>query len=198
MKSQARTRHMWAVMVLASGWFLWNVPLAEAQRGMGDGVGVARGGAEVERLAVSGTLKEIVTEPCSKTTGWALSGTHLVVATEGQDAEDRETWNVHLGPTVVMESLVDKLTEGMQITVDAFRTAKLPEDACVACVLTFDDEEIVLRDETLRPVWAGRGDGRGGGWNAPGPRGRGRGWGGGGGWGRGQGAGRGRGWGWDY
>jgi hypothetical protein len=191
-------------MVLAGGWFLWNVPLAEAQRGMGDASGVARGGVEIERLVVSGTLEKIVTEPCAKTTGWSLAGTHLVIA-----AGDQETWNVHLGPAVAVESMVEKLTEGMQITVDAFRTAKLPEDACVACALTFDDEELVLRDETLRPVWAGggrgmggggRGFGRGGGWNSPGPcgRGAGGGWGAGGGGGRGRGAGMGRGWGWNY
>jgi hypothetical protein len=72
------------------------------------------------------------------------------------------------------------LRVGQNVVVDVFRTEKLPADHYVAVRLNTDGKAITLRDESLRPIWAGTGRNgpRGGGWRHPygGGRGRGYGW----------------------
>lgn len=150
--------------------FVFSEP-AVAQRGMGDPVGIVRQGVETTPATITGTLKEIHTGPCESTTGRALIGTHLIVETEAGEAD------VHLGPASALAPIVNQLEQGQQLTIEAFRTAQMPEDAFVARTVTADGHVFTLRDETLRPMWAG-GAGAGAGQWAP-PAGRrpgGRGW----------------------
>lgn len=140
---------------------------ALAQRGVGDSVGVARQALQVEESTFTGTLKEIQTGPCANTTGRSLWGTHLILNTSDGEV------NVHLGAARAVDFVVDRVEVGQQLRVDAFRTERMAEGEWVAKVIRLDGETITLRDEYLRPIWAGAGA-RGPGWRAaPGNWGRG-------------------------
>jgi hypothetical protein len=152
------------------------------QRGAGESVGMARQATRPPLVAIEGTLTAIKTGPCERTTGRAGVGTHLLL----QNSEGKAI-NVHLGPATVVASFVNGLKTGDQMTVKAFRTDRLPADHYVAVKVTVGEKSVTLRDETLRPTWAGQqGSGRGPGFGrnqgyGPGPmrggRGPGRGFG---------------------
>ena len=164
---------------------------------MGEPAGVARQAVKPEVVSLSGKVLTVKTEPCKMTTGRAYIGTHFLLETpEGEEL------NIHLGPAAAVDYVTDQLPVGENVTVDAFCTAKMPENHYVAQSLTFNNTSIRLRDVSLRPFWA-RGNAvpprRGEPQWGPG-RGPGRGWGSGRGygpgWGRGSGGGRGPGYGW--
>lgn len=121
---------------------------APAQRGMGDETGVAQRPDDVDRVTVDGTVKEIITEPCKKTTGKFPVGMHVLLKT------DDGVRNVHLGPAAVLEDLPERLKPGRAVHVKAFRTKKMPKDHCVAITVRTDDRTVRLRDDDLRPRWA--------------------------------------------
>jgi hypothetical protein len=137
------------VMVLS----VLTVPVAYAQKGVGDQAGVASQAVRPQVLAFSGKLVEIRTGLCEKTTGRSPVGTHIFLETP-----DDKTLNIHLGPAAVLADTVAKLSarQEQDLSVKAFRTEKMPENHYVAQSLTFDAKTIELRDKTLRPVWAGR------------------------------------------
>jgi hypothetical protein len=149
--------------------------VASAQRGVGDRQGVARQPAKPEIVSLCGKMVRVETAPCEMTTGPSLVGAHFVLKMpEGKKV------NIHLGPAPAVEFVTKDLSKGQKIEVEAFRTAKMAKDQYVARTLTFGSRTVELRDETLRPTWAGQG----------GPA-RGQGW------GRGRGYGRGRVAGWE-
>ncbi|QEG36106.1 DUF2202 domain-containing protein [Bythopirellula goksoeyrii] len=122
----------------------------QAQRGVGDPVGVAQQAVQPKVVSLSGTVKAIITEPCKMTTGRSEEGTHILLEpTTGGEL------NIHLGPTASVGSVADKLVVGQTVAVQAFRTDKLPEDNYVAQSISIGDDVIPLRDENLRPRWAG-------------------------------------------
>jgi hypothetical protein len=169
---------------------LWGVavPHACAQKGMGDPTGVAQQSVKPESVSLSGKVLAVETGPCERGTGRGYIGTHFLLKTP-----KGKKLNIHLGPADAVDYVTDQLPVGKKVTVDAFRTAKMPENHYVAKSVTFGKTTIQLRDESLRPLWARSRTvlrGRGGPQRVPG-RGRGRGW------GRGwkQGPGYGRGWG---
>ena len=179
---------------------LWGVaaPPAYAQRGTGDPNGVARQAVQPKVVTLKGKVVRVETGPCENTTGQSNTGTHFVLKTA-----NGEKLNVHLGPAAAVKDTADQLPAGLKVKVEAFRTEKMSENHYVARSLMFDGTTIELRDESLRPRWAGRNaDARGpqgrqwGAGQGRGPRwGRGRGYGWGSGQGRGPGYGRGPGWG---
>jgi hypothetical protein len=162
---------------------------------MGDPTGVARQAIQPEVVTLKGKVVRVETGPCENTTGRSSTGTHFVLKTV-----NGEKLNVHLGPAAAVKDTADQLSAGLKVKVEAFRTEKMPENHYVAKSLVFDGTTIELRDESLRPRWAGRNvDSRGprgpqwGTGQGRGPRwGRGRGYG----WGQGRGPGYGRGPGW--
>jgi len=181
--------------LLAAGALLWGVvaPLAHAQRGMGDSAGVARQAVKPEVVTLSGKVLEVKTEPCKMTTGPAYLGTHFLMKTP-----KGEKLNIHLGPADAVDYVTEQLPVGDKVTVNAFRTVKMPENHYVAQSVAFDGTTIQLRDASLRPLWARSNTawrGRGGPQWVSG-RGQGRDWG--RGWGRGPGYGRGWGRGWSW
>ena len=209
-------KEMRFIGLLAAGCLLWSsgtVSPAFGQRGVGDRVGVARQATKPEVVTLSGTVKSVESGPCEQTTGRALVGTHLMLLDD-----EGTTLNIHLGPRSVLEDVVARLKVDEELMLQAFRTEKMSEGHYVAQSLELGGETVVLRDDDLRPVWAGdwkrglgyqrRGDGRGGDqapgvgepvpcprWGGP-PRGSGAGWsrstgGRGRGYGMGRGAGRG-------
>ena len=129
-------------------------PLAYAQKGMGEPTGVARRAVKPELTSFAGNIVAVVTEPCEKTTGRGVVGTHVLLRTK----KGRQR-NVHLGWSVAVEDIASRLTVGKKVGVTAFRTEKMPEGHYVAQSLEFDGNTVQLRDENLRPFWAGRGRG---------------------------------------
>ena len=176
-----------AITALMLGWGAVT-PDAVAQKGMGDATGIARQAVKPEVVSLSGTVLEVKTEPCKMTTGLSLVGTHLMLKTE-----EGEELNIHLGPEADVAHIAKQLVVGQEVTVDGFRTEKMPESAYVAQTLTLDDTTLQLRDENLRPIWAGgralRGGRSGSQWGAGNSQGRGQGRGTAYGQGRGQGRG---------
>ena len=169
-----RTKVMFLIVVALS-WALLT-PFAYAQRGMGDSTGVARQGIVPELVTVSCELLSIETHPCKKTTGHGVIGTHLKVKTE-----EGKALNIDLGWATGVEPVVKQLSVGQNLEVTAFRTEKMPVGQYVAKSLNFDGKTVQLRDESLRPIWAG-GRAAWGGSPGRGGYGRGRGWGRGAGW----------------
>ncbi len=161
---------VWA-LVAGSAW---------AQRGVGDPVGLAQQAQRPEIVTLSGRLVEIHTGPCESTTGRAFVGTHLFLETP-----DGAKLNLHLGPAPAVARIVETLSMGQQLVVQAFRTEKMKEQHYVARLIAAGDAKFELRDENLRPAWA-QGPGRGAWGGAGGGRGRGAG----GGYGFGGGYGR--------
>lgn len=129
---------------------LATAPAALAQRGMGDEVGVARRAVDVQRVTLDGKVKEVIEEACKKTTGWSSLGTHFLLETD-----DEKVLNVHLGPAVVVGDLAKRLKPGQAVSVKGFRTEKMPGDEYVAIEVNIDGKTLTLRDEDLRPTWAG-------------------------------------------
>ena len=125
-------------------------PLAYGQKGMGDPTGVARQIPKPEVKTLSGTVVAVETQPCEKTTGHGLIGTHILLKTE-----KGENLNVHLGWADAVVETAKQLAVGKKVEVTAFRTDKMSEGHYVAQTLTFDGKTVQLRDENLRPVWAG-------------------------------------------
>ncbi|MBN2316205.1 MAG: hypothetical protein JXM79_19920 [Sedimentisphaerales bacterium] len=140
---------MIAMMVLVA-----NGPAVWGQRGMGDDEGVVRQAVETEKTTLEGTIKEIVIEKCEQTTGPFGTGIHLLLTTD-----EEKLYNVHLGPAVLIQDLVGSLETGQSVAVEAFRTEKMPADNFVAITLKWNGKTVRLRDENLRPTWAG-GQGR--------------------------------------
>lgn len=130
-------------------------PSARAQRGMGDPGGVAQQLVKPKLVSLTGRVVAVETEPCEKTTGRGQVGTHLVLRTRKGDR-----LNVHLGWAVAVEPVARQLTPGTKVEITAFRTQKMPKGDYVAKSLTVDGRTLQLRDENLRPIWAG-GSGRG-------------------------------------
>jgi len=130
---------------------------AMAQKGTGEPAGVARQGIKAPIEAMSGTIKDAKIGPCEKTTGRSKEGAHLIVQTP-----DARTINLHLGPTFALRDELKQLTVGKEISFDAFRTERMPKDAYIAKSVKAGDKVFVLRNDSLRPRWAGgRGGGRG-------------------------------------
>jgi hypothetical protein len=134
---------VFVVMVLAD--------TVAAQRGTGQHEGVARQGVKPEVQTIIGTLKEIKTDPCEQTTGRSPIGTHVIL--QGEEA----LLNVHLGPASEVADIVGMVRVGDTLEVRAFRTPRLPENQFIAVSVKSGDNVIELRDDSLRPRWAGGG-----------------------------------------
>jgi hypothetical protein len=124
--------------------------VAEAQRGVGQTSGIARQGVEVPRVTLAGVVVEVEVGPCENTTGRSLVGTHFFLKTP-----EGKTLNIHLGPADQMEAILNALPVGEEVQVQAFRTERMQADHYVARSITVGDEVLRLRDDNLRPVWAG-------------------------------------------
>ncbi len=132
------------------------VPPATAQKGTGEPAGVGRQAVKPPIEAMSGTIKDVKRGPCEKTTGRSVEGVHLIV-----QAQDNRTINLHLGPASSLADVIAQLSPGQEIKFDAFRTERMPKDAYVAKSLTAGGKSFALRNDSLRPKWAGRGQGGG-------------------------------------
>ncbi|MGM0532215.1 MAG: hypothetical protein ACQER7_12790 [Bacteroidota bacterium] len=131
--------------------------LGYAQRGTGNNSGIARSNSENAIEQISGELQEVITEPCAQTTGRYSKGTHLLVKT---DDDETQPFNVHLGPTRMVSDMTDQIKTGKEIQIKVFRTDDLPENQYIAKEFTSEGKTYELRNEDLRPFWAGNRKGR--------------------------------------
>lgn len=129
---------------------------ALAQRGTGERQGIARQADKPAVQSIVGTIREVKTGPCEHTTGKSPVGTHLILV--GKD----RTYNLHLGPAALVEDVIALARVGEPVEATGFRTGRLADDHFVAVMVKLGGEEIRLRNDALRPRWAGS-DGRGGG-----------------------------------
>jgi hypothetical protein len=120
-----------------------------AQTGTGETKGVSHQQLNPELVNIEGTVEKVESGPCKYTIGKSVSGTHLFVRTQDK------LINVHLGPTSEISKLLSA-KEGDLLAMIVFRTDRLPEDQYIAKEVTINGEGIVLRDDTLKPVWSGR------------------------------------------
>ena len=153
MKRTRKTLAGIVVTALVAGIALGGTALA--QKGKGDEIGIARQAVKPEVVEVSGKLARVKIGPCESTTGRAVTGVHLFL-----DRKKGEQVNLHLGPELAVAHLVDDLEKGQKVTANAFQTSKLDENEYVAQSFTVDGKTYALRDDDLRPVWAGRPLGR--------------------------------------
>lgn len=124
---------------------------AFAQRGMGDAEGVARSQEVVQKISGTAVVQEVAVEECTQTTGRYPVGIHLLA-----ENSDGESLNLHLGPEPVLRKITRQIEEGTEISFKAFRTTQLPENNFIVEVIGFNGKQLTLRDESLRPRWAGQ------------------------------------------
>jgi len=153
-----------AAAILLSGFSM----AALAQRGTGESRGVAQRAEKPPLVTLTGTVEKVIREQCAHTRGRYKVGNHFILRV----AED-ETRNIHLGPAAV--ETVKKTADALRVTepakVTAFRTDRLKQDHYIAKAVTVQETTYTLRDDDLRPVWAGQ---RGRGGDGEGRRGDGR------------------------
>jgi hypothetical protein len=140
------------VLLLTVATFALVASDALAQRGVGDPTGTARLGVQPKIVELSGHVLEVKTEPCGNTTGRSLVGCHFLMKTAAG-----QTLNIHLGPAAELEFVARELVPGKAVKVHGFRTEKMQQGHYVAQRLAYDGRVVMLRDATLRPVWAGPG-----------------------------------------
>ena len=149
----------WKTSFLIAMVLLMATTLSHAQKGTGKSSGIVRSNTKNEIEQITGEIQEIVTETCTQTTGRYSHGTHLLVKT---DKGETQPLNVHLGPTRLLSGMTDRLKTGQKIQMKVFRTDNLPENQYVAKEFTSKGETYELRNDALRPFWAGNRKGRGG------------------------------------
>ena len=81
----------------------------------------------------------------------ALGGTHLTVKTE------KETLDVHVGPTVYLTEKGITLAKGDRLEILGSRVTIDEEPVVIAKQIKKGDNTWTLRDASGRPLWSGRG-----------------------------------------
>ncbi|HMP88762.1 MAG TPA: hypothetical protein PJ991_01100 [Kiritimatiellia bacterium] len=122
---------------------------ALAQKGTGIDEGIVRQGLIPITRSIAGTLEGIKTGPCKNTTGRAYIGSHLFLRTP-----ENELINLHLGPANFVDEFISTLATGHIVRAIAFQTDNLKENNWVAKQVRVNDTELLLRDDSFRPLWA--------------------------------------------
>jgi hypothetical protein len=116
-----------------------------AQRGAGQGGGGQYNPAT--EITLRGTVEEVKQIPGPR---GGLGGTHLMLKT------DKETLDVHLGPTTFLEKEKSTFAKGDEIQVIGSRVKIEGADALIAREVKKGDKTLTLRNEKGIPLWAGR------------------------------------------
>jgi hypothetical protein len=127
--------------------------LGYTQKGTGNTSGIAKSDLVNEIENVSGELQQIITEPCTQTTGRYSEGSHLLIKT---NQERTSTLNLHLGPTRVISGMTNQLKTGQGIKVKVFSTKVMPANHYIVKEFQSNGESYEIRDSDLRPFWAGK------------------------------------------
>lgn len=141
----------WTKNIFFAMIFLSITSLGFAQKGTGNQTGVARSNAAGDIEKLSGSIQEIIDEPCTNTTGRFSTGTHMLI----QTGDERQSIiNVHLGPAKMVADMKEKLNVDQTIEMTVFSTQDLPENHYIVKDLTAGGQTFELRDANLRPFWA--------------------------------------------
>lgn len=132
------------VLLIAIAISTLSVASALAQRGMGQGAG--RMYDPATETTVKGTVEEVKQIPGQR---GGASGTHLIVKT------DKETLEVHLGPTAFLEKEKFTFAKGDQIEVTGSKVKIGGADALLAREVKKGDKALTLRNAQGIPVWSG-------------------------------------------
>ncbi len=122
-----------------------------AQKGTGQRTGIAREGINPEIISFTGIIKDMKDGPCVSGTGRYESGSHLIL-----EIFNESTINVHIGPTQAVGQVMSELSFGQKITVLAFKTPELCANHYIAKEIFIESKHYVLRNDILRPFWAGK------------------------------------------
>jgi hypothetical protein len=122
-----------------------------AQKGIGNLTGIGQETEKPPIVSLSGELVEIKTGPCENTTGRAYIGTHLYL----KSAANENLLNIHLGAAYAVELLISRIEVGQKIEVLGFRMDQMQTNHYIAKEVTSNGYTIQLRDDDLRPFWAG-------------------------------------------
>ncbi|OGW35902.1 MAG: hypothetical protein A2010_17085 [Nitrospirae bacterium GWD2_57_9] len=137
-----------AAMVLLS-------TVAWAQQGPGSGPG--RGGRGRGMMYDPSRIETVsgkVTEVKEFTSMNGLNkGIHLTLDSGGK------SMIVHLGPQSYLDQQTVKIAAGDNIEISGVKAARRGEEVFIAGAVKKDGQELKLRDETGRPLWAGKGRG---------------------------------------
>jgi len=110
-----------------------------------------RGGMKMTRYEVSteatitGTVEDVLQPQRGR-----MMGTHLVVKTSA------ETIEVHVGPSNFVSGKGFTFAKGDSVQVVGSKVTIEGKEALIAREVTRDGKTLTLRDETGRPLWAGR------------------------------------------
>jgi hypothetical protein len=132
------------ILLIAIAISTLSVASALAQRGMGQGAG--RMYDPATETTVKGTVEEVKQIPGQR---GGASGTHLIVKT------DKETLEVHLGPTAFLEKEKFTFAKGDQIQVTGSKVKIGGADALLAREVKKGDKALTLRNAQGIPVWSG-------------------------------------------
>lgn len=142
-------------LTIIAGLLFVGATAVDAQKGQGNLTGMGQELVKPMIVELSGELVDIKTGPCEHTTGHAIIGTHLFI----RDAATDRVVNIHMGAAYAVEEFVNDLTIGHRVNVRGFPTELLDIDNYIAVDLESDGSNLTLRDDNLRPVWAGRSNG---------------------------------------
>jgi hypothetical protein len=132
------------ILLIAIAISTLSVASALAQRGMGQGAG--RMYDPATETTVKGTVEEVKQIPGQR---GGASGAHLIVKT------DKETLEVHLGPTAFLEKEKFTFAKGDQIEVTGSKVKIGAADALLAREVKKGDKTLTLRNAQGIPVWSG-------------------------------------------
>jgi len=116
------------------------VPAVFAQRGM-------RIYNPATEVTVQGTVEDVKQFTGSR--GWG--GTHLTLRT------DKETLDVHLGPSNFLEAKKFTVSKGDRVEVLGSKVQFQGHDALIARQVTKGDQKLTLRNAQGIPAWSGAG-----------------------------------------
>ena len=122
--------------------FTITVPMALAQPRRG--AGMSRYDKSTE-TTISGTVQEVQQHQSRM-----MQGTHLIVKI------DSGTLEVHLGPSAFIAKEGFTFAKGDSVEVLGSKVKFGDTDALIAREVTKEGKKLTLRDETGRPLWAGR------------------------------------------
>jgi len=135
--------NLWKEVLLGSLLATLTVPAAWAQQQQGPGKGMPRYDPATE-VTVKGTVEE-VTEHTGPM-GW--TGTHLVLKTE------KETLEVHVGPSAFLAEKGFAFTQGDEVEVTGSRMKYEGEEALLARTVKKGEKNLTLRNAQGIPQWS--------------------------------------------
>lgn len=132
------------VLMIAIAVLTLGAASALAQHGRGQGAG--RMYDPATETTVKGTVEEVKQIPGQR---GGPGGTHLMLKT------DKETLEVHLGPTAFLEKEKFTFAKGDQIEVTGSKVKIGAADALLAREVKKGDKTLTLRNAQGVPVWSG-------------------------------------------